>query len=330
MKKITSMKRKSIKIIAGIIAVIILVAGAMIAYVRFALPDVGPAPDLKVELTAERIQRGEYLANHVFLCMDCHAERDWTKFSGPPMAGTLGSGGELFSHDLGFPGVFYAPNITPAGVGDWTDGELFRAITSGVAKNGRALFPIMPYLGLGQADREDILDVIAYIRTLDPVEKEIPAPQYDFPFNLIINTMPKKPEFHPRPVDKPAYGNYLAGGCIECHTGVKNGQIIPEKTFAGGREFPLLSGGTVRSANITPDKETGIGNWTEETFIQRFKMYVDSSYVPHNVGPNEFNSYMPWIMYGGMREEDLSAVYHFLMSLEPKKNLVTKFTPGLN
>lgn len=323
------MKKKVIIVIAGIFAFIILGVGAVVAYIRFALPDVGPAPELKVELTPERIQRGEYLANHVFLCMDCHAERDWSKFSGPPKAGTLGSGGEMFSHELGFPGVFYAPNITPAGIGDWTDGELFRAITSGVSKNGRALFPIMPYLGLGQADREDILDVIAYIRTLEPVEKNIPAPVYDFPFNLIINTMPKKPSFHTKPSEKLAYGQYLSGGCIECHTIVKNGQIIPEEAFAGGREFPLLTGGVVRSANITPDKETGIGSWTEEAFVQRFKMYVDSSYVPHDVGSNEFNSYMPWIMYGGMREEDLSAVYHYLRSLEPKKNLVVKFSPDV-
>ena len=86
------------------VGVVILVPG----YIKFLLPNVGSAPDLKVERTPERIARGAYLANHVTVCIDCHSKRDWSRFSGPPIAGTFGMGGDLFDQKFGFPGVYYA------------------------------------------------------------------------------------------------------------------------------------------------------------------------------------------------------------------------------
>jgi hypothetical protein len=62
--------------------------------------------------------------------MDCHSTRDWSKFSGPLVEGTLGQGGERFDQTVGMPGVVYSKNITPARIGDYTDGELFRLITT--------------------------------------------------------------------------------------------------------------------------------------------------------------------------------------------------------
>ncbi len=260
--------------------------------------------------------------------MDCHAERDWNKFGGPPKEGSLGAGGETFERKWGFPGEYYAGNITPYGVGDWTDGELFRAITSGVSKNGRALFPVMPYLYFGKIDREDVYSVIAYIRTLDPVEKENLESESDFPFDFIINTIPKKPEFITKPVnaDKIACGEYLSIGCMECHTQAKKGRIIPELAYSGGRDYILPTGGVVRSSNITFDSETGIGIWSEDVFIQKFKQYADSNFVPLEIGPNEFNTIMPWAMYAGLTIEDLSAIYTYLKSVKIINNKVVKFT----
>ncbi|HEY5919236.1 MAG TPA: cytochrome C, partial [Chryseolinea sp.] len=98
--------------------------------------------------------------------------------------------------------------------------------------------------------------------------------------------------------------------------------------FGGGREFGFPDGSRVSSANITPDKETGIGNWTREQFVARFKMYTDSSYVLPSVGPGEFNTIMPWTMYAGMTEEDLSAIFAYLQTVAPISNQVTKFSPG--
>jgi mono/diheme cytochrome c family protein len=317
-----------LKILGWLVVIVIVVIGIILSYVKFALPSV-PAPDLQVEITPERIERGEYLANHVWVCMDCHSDRDWNRFSAPPVPGTEGSGGDEFTEEMGFPGHYYATNITPGGIGDWTDGEVFRAITSGVGKDGRALFPIMPYTYLAKADREDIYAVIAYLRTLDPVERTYPESTSNFPMNFIINLIPAEPELKDGmdKKDKLAYGKYLAWSCIECHTVAEKGQILEERSYAGGREFPLPKGGKVYSSNITPDPETGIGRWTEEQFIQRFKMYMDSAYEAPPVGENQFNTYMPWEMFAGMKESDLSAIYAYLQSVKPIPNQVVRFVP---
>ncbi len=317
-----------LKILGWLVVIVIVVIGVVLSYVKFALPSV-PAPDIKVEITPERIERGEYLANHVWVCMDCHSDRDWTQFSAPPVPGTEGSGGDEFTEEMGFPGHYYATNITPGGIGDWTDGEVFRAITSGIGKDGRALFPIMPYPYLANADREDIYAVIAYLRTLDPIEKTYPEPTSTFPMNFIINLIPAEPQLRDDidRNDKITYGKYLAWSCIECHTVADKGQIVEERAYAGGREFPLPLGGTVYSANITPDPGTGIGRWTEAQFIQRFKMYADSAYQDPAVGENQFNTYMPWKMFAGMKESDLSAIYAYLQSVKPIPNQVVRFVP---
>lgn len=324
--------KKILKIVGLILGVILLCVVCIMAYVKLALPNVGPAPDLKVEITPERVKRGEYLANHVNVCMDCHSTRDYTLFSAPLVPNTLGKGGELFDQKLGFPGSFTSKNITPYGIGNWTDGEIFRAITTGVSRDGHAFFPVMPYPYYGSMDEEDTKSIIAYLRTLKPIENKPADPEIEFPFNFILNTIPKKAQPTKRPADSDvlASGKYLINiaGCIECHTQVENGQIIPEKGFSGGREFasPI---GTFISANITPDKETGIGNFTKEAFIARFKAYADTSYKPHKVGPTDFQTIMPWTMYGGMNEQDLGAIYTYLMSIKPIKNAIPeKFKPN--
>src|ERR1035437_9435534 len=132
------------KITVFVLLLLIVAAGGSVGYLKFALPDVDAAPDLKIVSSPEKIARGEYLANSVCVCMDCHGTRDWSKFSGPPVDGTKGKGGEVFDQKFGFPGAYVSKNITPFSLGKWTDGEIFRAITCGVNKDGKALFPIMP------------------------------------------------------------------------------------------------------------------------------------------------------------------------------------------
>jgi len=322
---------KILKITGYVVGVIAILITGLLSYVKFALPDVGPSPEIKVEITIEKMERGNYLANHVMLCMDCHSTRDWSLFSGPMISGTEGKGGETFDQKLGFPGKYIAPNITPFRLKNWTDGEIFRAVTSGVSKDGRALFPIMPHHLYGQLDKNDIESVIAYIRSLKPIENETEISSSDFPMNFIINTIPKKPSFSkiPQQSDKINYGKYMitAAGCIDCHTKSDKGEFVGE-LYAGGFEFKLQDGSIVRSANLTPDKTTGLGNWTSEQFINRFKMYVDSSYVNQKVTPGRFQTVMPWTMFSGMNKADLEAIFAYLQSLSPVKNQVEKFTPS--
>lgn len=321
--------KKILKYIGILLVVVVVAVVGLMSYVSIALPDVPEPEDLKIEYTAERIARGAYLANSVTVCMDCHSKREWGKFSAPLQPGTLGMGGDRFDQSMGMPGVFYAKNITPTGISRYTDGELYRVITMGVTKEGRAIFPLMPYPYYGRMDKEDIYSIIAYVRSLDPIENDVPDSKADFPMNFILNTIPQAPDPQPRPdkSDQLAYGAYLvnAAACKECHTNVDKGQIIPELAFSGGREFIFPDGSVLRSTNITPH-ETGIGSWSEEAFIARFRLYADSSYVAPDVPMGEFNTIMPWTMYGRMTDEDLSAIYAYLRTVQPMENKVVKFS----
>jgi mono/diheme cytochrome c family protein len=300
-----------------------------VVYVKAFLPNVGDAPNLKIESTPERIARGEYLANHVMMCIDCHSVRDYSKYSGPVTGKLYVGGSEDFTKETGLPGNFYPGNLTPFHLKNWTDGEIYRAITTGVRKNGKALFPVMPYHLYGQAADEDIHAVIAYLRTLPEVENQVKTSKADFPVSFFLNMMPKKQKqvSKPNPADKLAYGKYMAtiAGCIECHTPLVKGQPVWEEAYTGGREF-IMPIGVVRTSNLTPHKLTGIGEWTEEIFVDQFRMFADSSNVM-SVPEGGFNTPMPWTLYSKMHDEDLKAIFAFLQSLPPVEKQIVKFTP---
>lgn len=321
--------KKPVKYTLYVLGVIVLTLLSVFIYLSTFLPNVGPPPDITVEITEEKVARGEYLANHVMLCMDCHAQRDFTIFTGPIIPGTHGAGGEVFDEKAGFPGSFVSRNLTPYRLGEWSDGEIFRAITAGVSRDGSALFPVMPYPMYSQLDESDIRAVIAYLRTLEPVENELPASKANFPVNLIMNTMPQKPNLQPRPPksDIVNYGRYIitASACYDCHTKMEKGQFVGEP-YAGGNEFQLPDGSIVRSPNLTPH-ESGIGNWTKDQFVDRFKMFADTNYVPHKVNPGDFQTIMPWMYYARMDREDMEAIFEYLQSLPPVDNIVEVFTP---
>lgn len=324
--------KKAGKMIIYFVIALVIGAGGLLSYVKLALPNVGEAPNLKVQLTPDRIARGKYLANNVTVCIDCHSPRNWSLLSGPLDTSNIGTGGDKFDHSVGFPGEVLVPNITPFNLKDWTDGEIFRAITSGVKKDGSAIFPIMPYLSYSKMDKEDIYAIIAYLRTLpSKASAKQPERQLDFPLNFLINTMPVKPEngILPSSSDSLKYGAYLvnSAACKDCHTKQDKGEFIEGMDFAGGRDFNM-PGGVLSSANITPDKETGIGLWTKEIFLARFKAYEDKHKLP-KVNKGEFQTIMPWSMYGAMKVEDLSAIYNYLKTVKPVKNQVTKFSPQL-
>ena len=322
--------KKIKKIILYLLSTLLVLIVCVLLFVRFALPNVNEAPYLDIEHTESKVARGEYLANHVMLCADCHSERDFTKFSGPPHPGTEFVGGDIFDQSMGFPGKFVSANITPYGIGNWTDGELFRLITTGVKRDGEPIFPVMPYHNFGQLDREDIEAVIAFLRTLESTESNHPQSEADFPFNFILRTLPKEAELSKKPekTNRVAYGKYMftAAACAECHTQFEGGKFTGP-IGGGGREFLFPDGSIVRTPNLTPH-ETGLKNYSKEQFIELFKRYADSTYVLPVVKPGEFQTLMPWVMYAGMETDDISAIFEYLKTLEPYDNTVERFTPA--
>lgn len=317
------------KILLILVSVIVLVIVGVITYVSTALPNVGEPEELKIEVTTEMLERGKYLAENVSGCIDCHSIRDFSKWAGPIKEESKGGGGELWSEEMGLPGNIYSRNITPFALGDWTDGEIYRAITAGVNKDGKALFPLMPYHSYGKADKKDIFAIIAYIKTLEPNNNVPPKSELNFPMNLIVNLIPQKGEqlMKPNPTNKVEQGKYITtiAACADCHTPMEKGEYIEGMKFAGGMEFPFPNGDINRSANLTPDKETGIGNLSEEQFVSMFKSYADSNYVIRDLKKGEVNTQMPWLVYKNMKEDDLKAIYSYLMTLKPVKNEINKF-----
>ena len=319
--------KKLLNILGWGLGVVVLVIGAGVGYLFLRFPEVGPVQTMTVQATPGRLARGEYLANHVCVCIDCHSTRNWEYFSGPPVAGTEGKGGDLFDEKFGFPGGIYAHNITPAALGSVSDGLLYRGITTGVDKDGRAMFPLMPHYSA--MSEEDILTIIAYVRTLKPIQNTPPPTRLNFPMNLIVRTIPEKrtPHAPPDTSNTVEYGKYLVNGagCGDCHTKAVRGTPVAGMEFAGGFAFPFPNGQVVNSPNITPDQETGIGAWSETDFVTRFKFYDNPEGRMIKVKTMEYNSTMPWTMYAGMTERDLTAIYKYLRTLKPIRNEVDKF-----
>jgi hypothetical protein len=93
------------------------------------------------------------------------------------------------------------------------------------------------------------------------------------------------------------------------------------KAFAGGQEL-FTPQGSIISANITPSKDTGIGNWGPDAFVARFKAYEPGKTTLQTASNTGFNTIMPWTMYAGMSVEDLRAIFAYLHSLQPIENKV--------
>lgn len=315
------------KVLTYGLSTILAIAVLGFGYLYFRSPEMVAPSSIKVEITETRLARGKYLFHTIAACGDCHSERDFTRFGGPVVEGREGVG-SVFPPELGFPGTIVAPNITPdseTGIGQWSDGEKIRAIREGVSRNGEALFPLMPYQDFRHMSDEDVCSLVAYLNTLKPVKNKLPRSKIDFPVSILIKSAPK-PAGDVPPVDRSnqlKYGEYLVtlGGCRACHTPTEKGEPVPGKLLAGGEVFSAPVG-TVVSANITPDPDTGIGKWSEQDFINKFyqyRRYVQSG--SPKVGPEGF-TLMPWLPLCQLPEEDLKAIFAFLKTQKPVYNPV--------
>jgi mono/diheme cytochrome c family protein len=273
-----------------------------------------------IQITPERLARGKYIFE-LADCDGCHSELDYSRFGDPVLASAKGN---LMPPDLGLPGTVVAPNITSdleTGIGTWTDGEKIRAIREGIGKDGRALFPMMPYKLYRKMSDEDVYSLVAYLDTLPPVRNPLPRTHLNFPVSLLIRSVPRPAGQVPPPdrSDSIRYGEYLVqmGACMDCHTPDKRGEPLPGLTLAGGKQFRMGPEAVVVSANITPEPETGIGRWSEQDFIDRFYQYRE--YLDKGspvIGPQGF-TLMPWLNLCKLPAEDLRAIYRFLRTQKP-------------
>jgi mono/diheme cytochrome c family protein len=200
-------------------------------------------------------------------CASCHAT--------PGQSDRLKLGGGL---QLKSPfGSFYTPNISPHprdGIGSWKVVDLANAMLSGVSPKGEHYYPAFPYTSFHNAKIDDIRDLMAFLRTLAPVEGKARDHDLPFPFNirrglglwklLFFDSKPLEPD----PAKDASWnrGQYLVnalGHCAECHS-PRNflGAIIEDKRFAGGPN----PDGKGNVPNITPDK-SGLAAWSEQDIV---------------------------------------------------------------
>lgn len=291
---------------------ILVAAGAFAGYIFGLNPVVSKPAGITIERTPERLARGKYIFT-LSDCEGCHSQRDFSRFGGPTVPGRVVAGNVL-PKEMGLPGLVAPPNITPdveTGIGSWTDAEKIRAIREGVDRNGRTLFPMMPYERFREMSDEDVYSLVAYLDSLPPVRHRLPRTKLNFPVSAMIRTAPK-PVGHVPPPDtstKEKKGAYLAtlAGCQDCHT----------PSLAGGERFAVAPGVAVVSANISPDATTGTGRWSEQNFVDKIAQYRD--YVEHGspkVTPQSF-TLMPWLNFAQLPDDDLRAIYAWIRTRPP-------------
>ncbi len=221
-------------------------------------------------------------------------------------------GGRVF--DLGPAGMVFTKNITPdeaTGLGAWTDDQVKIAIKTGIDNEGNLLFPVMPYHVYNNMADADLEAVVAYLRSVDAVSNEVPARTVSTegmpspPFQTGITAPPAS--------DPAARGAYLVNsvmGCTDCHTPVDPTTGAPQlDKYLAGRQPYEGPWGIVYGGNITPDKETGIGAWTDEE--------VKRAILSGVAKDGRRLILMPWYAYTNLTAEDADAVVYYLKNELP-------------
>jgi hypothetical protein len=319
--------KKIIRRVLGVIAALVLLAitGVLVKFYVLS-PKSRPAPVMTAQASPEAVERGKYLVNNVTACIGCHSPVHEDKPGDPPVEGQIGAGRDFGDWGPDVPFHLRAPNLTPdkeTGIGAMTDGEVIRAMREGIGKDGRALFPQMPYVTYGRTlSDEDALAIVAYLRTLPPIKNDPGRTEIKFPVSMFIRGVPKpiegSPPKAPAPSDTLARGRWLLDvcSCHDCHDSVSSKmQKLEGKALAGGMKFRLTNGrGRTVAPNITPDKATGIGAYSDDDLRRVF-----------NEGKGKAGRYlytMPWSYYGGLTKDDKEALIAALREVPAVVNVV--------
>jgi mono/diheme cytochrome c family protein len=255
------------------------------------------------------LQRGDYLVNTIMTCGNCHTPK------GPPAA----IAGKDFSGGLSWdepPFKVTAPNITQdkdTSIGNWSFDDIKKLLRTGQRPNGVQIATVMPTGFYKIVTDRDMNAIVAYVRTLKPVNNKVADPIYKMP--QVPQTVPggEQPYTEAMMNDKVKHGFYLAtiAHCMECHTPMDKGQrLFSTRLGAGGFEFPGPWGVSV-SRNITSSKEKGIGAWTDaeiKTAITQGKSRDGSPLKP----PMGFD------YYAKVSDKDLDDIVAYLRTVPAK------------
>ena len=244
--------------------------------------------------------------------------------------GSLNAGGREFPIPTG---AVYSTNITSdkeTGLGGWSDEQILAAMTQGISRDGSRILPVMPYQKYSGMAQHDLKALIAYLRTLKPIKKPTPSLKTWAPLLRSVGTLAYLKlfgRFSSSPAEAPSSGvergRYLVEHvsiCADCHT-PRNSIGVPNQSLylAGASKKIGPLGNAV--ANITPDKETGIGEWKREDIVELLHTGTKPDLDNVQGLMYEVIQGAPY-GYKDMKKEDASAIADYLKSIPPLKNKV--------
>ncbi len=290
--------------------------GTIAAGALLLLLSVAPA----LAATPAEVARGKYIFGATGGC-GCHTESK----------GAVNAGGRKY--DVPY-GTVYSANITPetkTGIGGWTDEQIITAIRLGKRPNGERIVPVHPFTSFNGMAEEDLKALVAFLRTVQPVSrtttpKKITVPMFESVFlpAWLMAFAAKETPPPAAPVSGVARGEYLVRAvahCGECHTprsamtmAVDSSRFLagnPKKTGPQGQATP----------NITPDKATGLGDWTEEQIVT----FLGTGNRPDGDVAGGLMEEMIQGTLAGLKDltkADLQAIARYLKSIPAVKNKI--------
>lgn len=310
------------KIVAAPVLLAALAVMAVVVYVSATWP-IKAAPGkitTVVEVTPERVNRGRQLVS--IRCALCHYDQKTGALTGTRVMADPPEFGTTYSHNI--------TKHPTKGTGRYSDGELIYLLRTGIRRDGVYTGPYMfsPFL----AD-EDIYSIIAFLRSDDPLvaprdvddRPSKPSLLLELLIRFVIDRpkVPERPIVMPSPGDKVAWGRYLVlavGDCFVCHSRSfpTLDARFPEKSadfMAGGNELRDATGTIVRGANLTMDRETGIGGWSEADFIRA---------VRSGVRPDGRILRYPMVAFRELSDEEVSAIFAYLRTVPPMHKAIDR------
>lgn len=313
--------KKFVSVLGWVLLTVAIVLGIGATYIHYTgIPSYDPPhiPDVKVEITPQKVEQGQKIAS--MLCMHCHSNSD-NRMTGRKLTDLPSEFGDI-----------YSTNITgdeEKGIGKWTDGELIYFLRTGLHNDGSYAPPYMPKFPLLSDD--DIQSIVAWLRSgeneVKATREEPPTSDPSFLVKALSYVVFKPLPYPDKAIEKPdttnqvEWGKYLSNklyGCFQCHSAdfKTNSDLEPEKSegfYGGGNTLINLVGSEIKSLNITPDTETGIGSWTEEDFVNAMRA---------GKRKNGEQLRYPMLPYTRLTDGELKAIYAYLRTVPAIKHKV--------
>lgn len=301
--------RKSVVVAGAVVGLAVVAAAALYLLRPGMLPHPAGAP-VAISASTQLINRGEYLAR-AGDCVACHTVPN----------GAVFAGGRAMATPFG---NLYVPNITPdddTGIGHWTADEFYRMLHTGVSRDGKLLYPAMPFTSYTQVTRADSDAMFAYLMSNPPVKQKNREHELRFPFNnrdLLIGWRTlffKEGEYAPVANQSVEWnrGAYLVKGlghCAMCHTAINAlGGSSDSKAFEGG----LIPNQNWYAPSLTSSHEAGLGDWDIKDISDLLQ--VGASHRGTVYGP------MAEVVYNSlqyMTDADIKAMAVYLKALPQK------------